>query len=156
MNKVFLIGYLAADPKQRITSKGIEQSIFNIGVTDMRNYNESYFFPCVAWNNQAKYINTNLKKGSFVSIDGHLTRRSYVDSEGKTVYLIEVVIDNIRNYNTRSSNSVNNNVTVNNTAEEAIMQPTILSDILEVTKPSKLESEEANESNDFDWEKELE
>jgi len=48
MNKVFLNGYLASDPKQRVTTKGIEQSSFSIGVTDLRNYNDSYFFQCVA------------------------------------------------------------------------------------------------------------
>ena len=157
MNKVLLIGYLASDPKQRITAKGMEQASFNLGVTDIRNYNDSYFFPCVAWNNQAKYINTNLKKGSLVSIDGRLIRRSYVDNEGKTVYVTEVIVDSIKSYNNRSSS---NNVSTNTTSiieESMIPHSTVIADILEGSEQLEQETKNNNESNtSFDWEKDLE
>lgn len=157
MNKVLLIGYLASDPKQRITTKGMEQASFSLGVTDIRNYNDSYFFPCVAWSNQAKYINANLKKGSLVSIDGRLTRRSYVDNEGKTVYVTEVIVDNIKGYNNRSSL---NNVSTNTTSiieESMVPHSTVIADILEDSEKPEQETKNNNESNtSFDWEKDLE
>lgn len=155
MNKVLLIGYLANDPKQRITSKGIEQASFSLGVTDLKNYNDSYFFVCVAWNNQAKYINTNLKKGSLVSIDGRLTRRSYIDSEGKTVYLTEIIVDNIKNYhNNRTSNNISHTTSI--IEESMLPQSTVISEVLELNDQPN-ENTNNNESNiTFDWEKDLE
>lgn len=164
MNKVFLNGYLAADPKQRITSKGFEQSLFSIGVTDASNFNQSYFFPCVAWNNQAKFINSNLKKGSFVAIDGRLTRRSYVDSEGKNVYITEVVVDNLKTYgNTRSSASTTSSPTPQTTTPTSDNTSDTITIIDEVINNSATQSEAPN-SNDnntsddekaFDWDWDL-
>lgn len=98
MNRVFLSGFLAADPKQNFTSKGHEQSLFSVGVNDIKNYNESYFIPCVAWNNTAKFVNEHLKKGSLVIIDGRLIRRSYTDQEGKNVYVMEIQVDSIKSF----------------------------------------------------------
>lgn len=155
MNKVFLNGYLASDPKSRITSKGIEQSSFSVGVTDNRNYSESYFFPCVAWSAQAKYININLKKGSFVAIDGHLIRRSYVNNEGRTVYVTEVIVDNIKHYgiNNRANNLEqpisNNEMTMEPSIE--ISKPIAIADVLE----DVVSNNNQEEAIDFDWEKEL-
>lgn len=155
MNKVLLIGYLANDPKQRITAKGIEQATFSLGVTDIRNYNDSYFFQCVAWNNQAKYINTNLKKGALVSIDGRLTRRSYIDSEGKTVYLTEVIVDNIKNYhNNRPSNNISNTTSI--IEESMLPHSTVISEVLEVDEPQNEDTNNIESNITFDWEKDLE
>lgn len=162
MNKVFLNGYLAADPKQRITSKGFEQSLFSIGVTDASNFNQSYFFPCVAWNNQAKFINSNLKKGSFVSIDGRLTRRSYVDSEGKNVYITEVVVDNLKTYgSTRTSASTNTTSTTATheiTSETTNDTITIIDEVInnstnqaEASSSNDDSSSESEKAFDWDW-----
>lgn len=164
MNKVFLNGYLAADPKQRITSKGFEQSLFSIGVTDVSNFNQSYFFPCVAWNNQAKFINSNLKKGSFVSIDGRLTRRSYVDSEGKNVYITEVVVDNLKTYgNIRSSAATTTTSTAttstspsDNTSDTiTIIDEVINSSTNQAEAPTHSDDNTSDDEKTFDWDWDL-
>lgn len=103
MNKVFLAGRLATDPQQFVTTNGITQSRVSIACTDNWNKNESYFFPCVAWQSVANFINTYLKKGDPVVVDGKLIRRSYVSKEGKTVYITEVVIETIRLFGSRPS-----------------------------------------------------
>lgn len=157
MNKVFLNGYLAADPKQRITSKGFEQSLFSIGVTDASNFNQSYFFPCVAWNNQAKFINSNLKKGSFVAIDGRLTRRSYVDSEGKNVYITEVVVDNLKTFgNTRGGTTTTttpNTTTSTSTSDNTNDTITIIDEVINSSSANQAEAPASNEDNTSDDEK---
>lgn len=157
MNKVFLNGYLAQDPKQRITSKGIEQASFSLGVTDLRNYNESYFFPCVAWSQQAKYINNNLKKGSFVAIDGRLTRRSYVDVEGKNVYITEVIVDNIKQFGISKTNQ-NVNVNINDEPildQPVIEAPTAIADVLDNVEEIAEGNSSTNNQKSFDWDKDL-
>lgn len=164
MNKVFLNGYLAADPKQRITSKGFEQSLFSIGVTDASNFNQSYFFPCVAWNNQAKFINSNLKKGSFVAIDGRLTRRSYVDSEGKNVYITEVVVDNLKTFgSTRggaSTTTTPNTTTSTSTSDNTNDTITIIDEVInssanQAEAPTSNGDNTSEDEKTFDWDWDL-
>ncbi len=102
MNKVILLGFLGQDPVGReYPEKNLVTSNFSIAVTDARNYNQSYFFNCVAWNQTADYVNSNLHKGDFVAVDGRLTNRSYINKAGAKVYVTEVVVESIRNYGSR-------------------------------------------------------
>ena len=96
MNKVFLVGRFASDPQQFVTTNGINQSRITIACNDSWNKNESYFFPCVAWQSTANFINTYLKKGDLVAVDGKLIRRSFVSKEGRNIHQIEIVIETIR------------------------------------------------------------
>lgn len=109
MNKVFMVGRLAGDPQQFITKNGITQSRLSIASSDNWNRNETYFFPCVAWQTTANYINTYLKKGDLVAIDGKLIRRSYVSKEGNNVYVMEVVIETIKPLSSSKTSSSNFN-----------------------------------------------
>lgn len=106
MNKVFMVGRLASDPQQFVTKNGITQSKITIATNDNWNKNESYFFPCVAWQTTANFINAYLRKGDLVAIDGKLIRRNYQNKEGKNVYVTEVVIETIKPLSSRSTNSV--------------------------------------------------
>ena len=107
MNKVFMVGRLAQDPQQFVTQNGITQSRISVASSDNWNKNETYFFPCVAWQSTANFINSYLHKGDLVAIDGKLIRRSYVSKEGKTVYVVEVVIESIKPLYTRNSENAN-------------------------------------------------
>lgn len=153
MNKVFLNGYLSTDPVKKITNTGKELSTFNIAVSDLKNYEDRYFFNCVAWSQQAKYINDNLKKGTFVAVDGRLIKRSYVNSEGKTIYVVEIIVDSIKNYS-----SVNS--TKNKANFEVIDTPIAIDEILNAPD-QVLGQEQNNPSNDneidnkFDWDEDL-
>ncbi|MDR0825696.1 MAG: single-stranded DNA-binding protein [Mycoplasmataceae bacterium] len=95
MNKVFLVGRLVADPESYTTKTGNAQARITIATQDNRVKTESYFFPCIAWQNTANFINTYLHKGDLVAVDGKLTRRSFTNREGKTSYVTEIVIDQI-------------------------------------------------------------
>ncbi len=117
MNKVVLLGFLAQDPVgKEFPEKNLVTSNFSVAVTDSRNYNQSYFFNCVAWNQTADYVNSNLHKGDFVAVDGRLTNRSYINKAGAKVYVTEVVVETIRNYGSRKAKEeakAGDNVTVN-------------------------------------------
>lgn len=110
MNRVFLIGYLVRNPESRQTQKGIEQSNFSIGVNDIKRWEDSYFFNCVAWGQVAKYINENIIKGQLVTIDGRLTQRSYTNSENKNVNITEIIVDNIKTLGSNKKNNENNSI----------------------------------------------
>ncbi|MGL4647280.1 MAG: single-stranded DNA-binding protein [Mycoplasmoidaceae bacterium] len=96
MNKIFLAGRLAADPQPFVTQTGKLISNISIACQDNINKNEVYFFPCIAWQSNAKFINTYMKKGDLVVVDGKLVRRSYVNKEGRNTYITEIVIDTIK------------------------------------------------------------
>lgn len=104
MNKVFMVGRLAQEPQQFVTQNGITQSRISIASSDNWNKNETYFFPCVAWQSTANFINSYLHKGDLVAVDGKLIRRSYISKEGKTVYVIEVVIESIKPLSSKNNN----------------------------------------------------
>ena len=107
MNKVFLNGYLARDPESGTTQKGLEFANFSVGVNDIKKWDDTFFIRCTAWGPTAKYVANNLTKGQFVAIDGRLSSRSYINKEGKTSYITEVIVDNIRGYgNTAKKNDV--------------------------------------------------
>lgn len=112
MNKVVLLGYISQDPKgKEIPEKNLVMSRFSVAVSDMRNYNQTFFFNCVAWNQTAEYINNNLKKGNFVIIDGRLTNRSYVNESGMKMFYTEVNVDSIKNLGTKKDKIDTNNST---------------------------------------------
>ena len=97
MNKVFLIGNLASDPIAKQTSIGKPLTNLTVACNDNTQAREhTNFFNCVAWNNTATYIATYIKKGDCVAIDGKLNRRSYVNKDGKNIYVTEIVIDAIK------------------------------------------------------------
>lgn len=170
MNKVFLNGYLAADPIQRIASTGMEIANIRVAVNDLRNSNDTYFFTCVAFGTQAKYINSNLKKGSFVAIDGRLTNRSYVNNNGQTVYVTEIYIDNLRNFGSRRNSedsSMNNNVSNQTSSMEPVETSNIHANLDDVFSTNSISNNSLNntfnnstndsetDDDDIDWDDEL-
>jgi single-strand DNA-binding protein len=127
MNKVSMIGRLTDNPQQFVTNNNVQQAKITIATTDNKNRNESYFFPCVAWQTTANYINTYLKKGDLVFIDGHLTRRSFLNKEGKQSSITEIIIDSINlilhkkndeNNEQQNSSSFKKNIISNDTKKD--------------------------------------
>ncbi len=53
-----------------------------------------WHFIC-AWGKIAERIEAELKKGSFVSVEGRLTTRNYTDKSGQKKYFTEVVATDV-------------------------------------------------------------
>lgn len=156
MNKVFMVGRLAQDPQQFVTQNGITQSRISVASSDNWNKNETYFFPCVAWQSTANFINSYLHKGDLVAIDGKLIRRSYLSKEGKTMYIVEVVIESIKPLYTKSNDSnipssldknyKNNYTKTNSTQNAAKTTEDVLKQFEDLESPAQ---NEINDSNSF-------
>ncbi len=147
MNKVFLNGYLAQDPKSRITPKGLDQSNITVAVDDLKNSDDTFFIPCVVWGNSAKFVNANLKKGSFVAIDGRLSKRKYVNKNGENVYITEVIVDNIRSYNFKKNNI--DNSSTNNEIESDQNNKETLIEIDNIINAHNIDNNVSNENDVF-------
>lgn len=128
MNKVFLVGNIAQDPTVKTTNTGKTVVNFSVACNDrIQGRETSSFFNCVAWNNQANYVGSYVKKGDTVAIDGKLNKRSYVSKEGKNVYVTEIIVDSIKTIVKRNKQanggealvSVNDNFTTNVVSQEA-------------------------------------
>lgn len=103
MNKVFLVGNLTADPLPKQTTTGKTVVNFSVACNDnVQGKDHTNFFNCVAWNQQANYISTYVKKGDTVAIDGRLNKRSYVNKEGRNVNITEIIVDSIKTVVKRS------------------------------------------------------
>lgn len=93
MNRVELIGRLTSKPELKYTNSNIAVSKFSIAVN---GYNDKTdFINIVAWKNQAENLCKFQDKGSLVSVEGRIQTGSYDDKDGKKVYTVEVVADNI-------------------------------------------------------------
>ena len=98
MNKVVLIGRLTRDPELRYTSGNVPAASFSLAVNrPFQNQNgvrEADFINIVMWRKQAETVKKYLSKGSLIAIEGRIQTRNYDGTDGKKVYVTEVVADN--------------------------------------------------------------
>lgn len=50
---------------------------------------------CVAWNSTAEFLAKYCVKGDAIALQGRIQTRSYKDTDGKTVYVTEVICDHV-------------------------------------------------------------
>lgn len=96
-NRVIMLGRLTQDPELKTTPAGVSVLTFSIAV-DRRFQNKgeekkSDFFNCVAWRNEAEFISRYWTKGRPILVEGELQNRSYVDKNGATRYVTEIIVD---------------------------------------------------------------
>ncbi len=103
MNTFVLVGRLVKDPELREGEKeGKRWSKASFSIAEGYNDN-TQFFDCSAWNNNADYISKYFKKGDLVSVQGNV-HINVVDKDGsKTKYFdFEVTtIDKLLNAGTK-------------------------------------------------------
>ncbi len=101
LNKVMLIGHLAADPELRSTAGG--QTVANFRVATNRQWNDAQgqqqsqteFTQIVVWGRLADLANQYLRKGRQVYIEGRIQTRSWTDKANQKHWRTEVVAENI-------------------------------------------------------------
>ena len=101
MNKVMLIGRLAADPEQRTTTTGKSVSFFPIAInrdwksSDGQKSHTTDYQRIVAWQGMADTCVKILKKGMGVYLEGRLMNRAFDDHRGEKKYMTEIVLDSL-------------------------------------------------------------
>lgn len=96
MNKIILTGYLTADPKTKELSgeHSSKVSNYSIGVNRRRNgENVSDFFNCSCFDARADFAEKFLKKGTKVTIVGHVQTGSYTDRDGIRIPTFNVIVE---------------------------------------------------------------
>ena len=110
INNVVLIGRLTRDPELRYTPTNIAATQFNLAVNrNFKNQNgerEADFINCVMWRQQAENFANWVKKGNLVGITGRIQTRNYEGTDGKRVYVTEVVAESFQTLE-KKDNSAN-------------------------------------------------
>ncbi|MBF2485198.1 single-stranded DNA-binding protein [Listeria welshimeri] len=100
MNRVVLVGRLTKDPDLRYTPAGVAVATFTLAVNrpfkNAQGEQEADFIQCVVWRKPAENVANFLKKGSMAGVDGRVQTRNYEDSDGKRVFVTEVVAESVQ------------------------------------------------------------
>ncbi len=95
MNKVMLIGNLAADPELRQTVNGKYNTEVRLGVNRRGRDTGCDFVTVVCWQTTAETVCKYLHKGDKIAVAGRLQTRSYTAKDGGKRYVTEVVADEV-------------------------------------------------------------
>mgnify|MGYP005785793625 FL=1 len=107
MNKAMLVGRLTRDPELRHTTTG--RAVCQITVAINRPFSnqdgqrEADFINVVVWDKSAENVAKYVHKGSQVSVEGRIQTRSYDNTEGKKVYVTEVIAQSVQFLDSKSS-----------------------------------------------------
>ena len=98
LNNVCLTGRLTKKIELKNTQNGIAVGSFTLAVnrrfTDENGEKKADFINCVIWRKQAENLAKFTDKGSLIGVEGSLQTRSYQNSDGKTVFVTEVLCNN--------------------------------------------------------------
>ena len=107
INRVVLVGRMTRDPELRRTPQGDAVTSFTLAVN--RNYTsrdgqqQADFINCVVWRKPAENVERYCSKGSLVGGEGRIQTRSYDNSQGQKVYVVEVICDSVQFLETRAA-----------------------------------------------------
>ena len=103
VNKVILIGRLAADPEVRTAASGTQVANLRVVTNTYCGKNEdgtkreySDFHNLVVFGQQAEVVRSYLRKGRLVYVEGRSQTRTWDTPEGQRRYTAEVVVDSFQ------------------------------------------------------------
>lgn len=102
LNKVIIIGNLAADPELRTTTSGKSVCNFRIATNRIwkdsagQQQKETEFHTIIAWGRLAEITSQYLTKGALAMIEGRLRTRSWQDKSGNKRYTTEIIAENLQ------------------------------------------------------------
>lgn len=107
INRVVLVGRLTKDPELRYTPNGVAVANFTLAVnrpfSNQQGEREADFIQCQVWRKAAENVANYLRKGSLAGVDGRMQTRSYDNTEGKRVFITEVVTESVQFLEPRNS-----------------------------------------------------
>ena len=99
MNKVELVGRLTKEPEVKLTSNQTAYCNFTVAVDrkfkDKDGKRQADFIICVAWKQTPTSIQQSSHKATRTGSPGPIQPRTFDDNEGRTVYVTEVVVDDV-------------------------------------------------------------
>ena len=114
INTVTIVGRMTKDCDLKYTPNGKAVGNFTLAVNrpfkNAQGQQEADFIMCQVWGKSAENLANYMKKGSQVGVVGRINTRNYENSEGKRVYVTEVVADQVAFLESKGqSNNQSNN-----------------------------------------------
>lgn len=103
LNKVILIGNVGKDPDIRYIDKDMVVATFPLATSE-RGYilpngtevpEHTEWHNILTWNSLAKKVETYIKKGCKLYVEGRIRTRNYEDKRGITRYVTEIYADKL-------------------------------------------------------------
>lgn len=93
----YFVGYLGADPEERMTSKGKRVVVLRLGVKSrIGTKDETVWCKCNVWHNRYDKMLPYLKKGSGVIVAGDISVESYMSKDGTPQSSLVISVDTIK------------------------------------------------------------
>lgn len=108
MNKVVLLGRLTKDPEVRTTQNNTMVCSFSLAVNrrfKQEGQPDADFINCVSFSKTAEFIAKYFTKSQQVAVVGRIQTRNYDNSEGKKVYVTEVVAEEVHFAESKKDNN---------------------------------------------------
>jgi len=103
VNKVLLVGHLAAEPEVKATPAGMYVAKMRLATNTYAGKDDegkakerTEFHNLVAFGKVAEFAGQYLKKGRLVYVDGRLQTSTWDDPSGQKRYRTEVVVEEIK------------------------------------------------------------
>lgn len=119
------MGRLTKDPDVRFSSSGDRQlaiARYTLAVDRRAKKGEERqadFINCVAFDRSAEFAERYLKKGTKVLVTGRIQTGKYENSEGRTIYTTDVVVEEQEFAESKNASEQNQNARPQQTAREA-------------------------------------
>lgn len=123
--RVTLIGRLIKDPEPAVTNNNLKYcrlSVVCSGYSTKTRKNEANFFDLTVWASRADFVEKYFRKGDIVAIDGTLSKTSYLNNRGETIYTTNI---NVREIERFFQAQKNNELDLNHTSEKTYYEPKI-------------------------------
>ncbi len=111
LNKVMLIGNLGGDAENRFTTSNVSVTSFSLATTHSYKSKDGNWVNETTWHNVVSfglsdYMKEQLKKGKKFFVEGRLSKRSYENKDGKTIYVTEVISEKLIPLDVKESGTV--------------------------------------------------
>ncbi|MDX8344107.1 single-stranded DNA-binding protein [Rossellomorea sp. YZS02] len=110
INQVTLVGRLTKDPEARKTMEG--KSVLSVTIAMKRPFKnqqgqvDADFVLCTIWDRAAENTEKYCRKGSVVGVTGRIQTRYFDNDQGKRTYITEVIAENVRFLDSKSSTTI--------------------------------------------------
>lgn len=117
MNRVSLIGRITKDPEVRYSQNGTAFLNFTLAVSrnqkDANGQTISDFISIAVIGQPADYLGKYAKKGFLIAVAGRIQTRNYPGQDGRTVYVTEVLAEQVEILTPRDPNQQSQNYQAN-------------------------------------------
>ena len=107
INNVVLTGRVTKDIELKVTPTGKSVCSFSLAVNRkfvQDGERQADFINCQLWGKSAETLEKYGKKGMLIGVEGRLQTRNYINQQGQTVYVTEVVAESFTFLEKKQSN----------------------------------------------------